>query len=563
MMATRWENMTVAELRKYAREHKIPLSAGINKQGIVERLMQSEEAPQMALEASAAEQPAPADQPAEPAEEPQRPARRAAIIVDDDDESHEIGYGLGGYTRPAPERPRYSSDPVRPQPAQPSSRSADVLSTISSKAPAFHIDTNSKAWHNPRSFQQTNYHAPQQPGQAGTHTTYAQRTNEPARVPAARPSENRPAQRTATQQPQRFGPGEALHAAEPAQPGMRGEAAPDMMPSQEPARGMGYPYARTTVQPPALRDYQSLGKPAVNELLAQDESIDAQGVCVLLADGAGYLYPDEYLDDESIICLSAAQVRRFQLRSGDLVSGKVRARREGDKYRFMLYVTAINEIPVDDVKNRVGADSLRVMMPAKKLTALPVRNEAGEKGEPGSVAIQYGHRVYVTTGQTSPLKAALALGKQIRESKPGARVMTLSVQDAPEEAAMFRAAASWPLYAADQASTVDKQRQVLRLAADRAARLAEQKLDAVIIISHPNPSAELPEGLREALTGLLAAGRAFKEGGSVTVILLGTEEPDSALIRASSLRLTLQQREDAELTAADGSVTAKNYQIFV
>ena len=135
-MASRWDEMTVTELRKYAREHGITLSAGINKQGIVDRIAEYE-GTQDQLSIGEPEQPAAAGT----EEAAPKPVRRASIIADDDDESREIGYGMGGYTRPQTERPRFSSDPVRPQTNTTTTHSSDVLSTISSKAPAFHIDS--------------------------------------------------------------------------------------------------------------------------------------------------------------------------------------------------------------------------------------------------------------------------------------------------------------------------------------------------------------------------------------------------------------------------------------
>ena len=170
-MTSRWDEMTVAELRKYAREHGITLSAGINKQGIIERITSYESSPE---QLSMPETSAPSGESAaenEPGgEQPRRPVRRASIISDDDDESHEISYGMGGYARPQTERPRYSSDPIRAQ-QNTGTRTGDVLSTISSKAPAFHIDSGTKAWHNPRSFQPSNYHAPSAPASPRSRST--------------------------------------------------------------------------------------------------------------------------------------------------------------------------------------------------------------------------------------------------------------------------------------------------------------------------------------------------------------------------------------------------------
>ena len=562
-MASVWDDMTVAELRKYAREHGITLSAGINKQGILDRIAEHEQsqAPEQ-LTVETAENPVET-----PAETQPKPAvRRASIISDDDDESREIGYGMGTYTRPQTERPRYSSDPVR-TPAAPAARStSDVLSTISSKAPAFHIDSGTKAWHNPRSFQPNNYHAPASPATA-SHTPYGQRAADPARTaaPVSRPYDNRTAAPRPAAPMQRFGPAETARPAEAQAAAPRAESLPvetNAVPEAQP-RGAVWQNARSSVPPAALRDYQSLGKPAVNELLNQDESEDAEGACVLLNDGTAFLYPDYNLDDETIIYLTAAQVRRFQLRMGDRVAGKIRSRRDGDKYRFMLYVTGVNGIPVDDIKNRVSFDSLHVIVPGKRLLSMPLRTETGEKGDSASTPLLYGQRICALAKGAVPLKLAHDLAKQLQESKPNARLMVLSVQDTPEETALARAAAHWPLLATEPSAPMEKQAQTVRLAGAWAARQAEQKLDAVLIISCPNSLEQSESSLYEALLGTFAAGRTFKEGGSVTVILISPEEPDARFCKSLSLRLTLMPDGDQGVFALNGSVNARGFQIFV
>lgn len=563
-MASRWDEMTVTELRKYAREHGITLSAGINKQGIVDRIAEYE-GTQDQLSIGEPEQPAAAGT----EEAAPKPVRRASIIADDDDESREIGYGMGGYTRPQTERPRFSSDPVRPQTNTTATHSSDVLSTISSKAPAFHIDSGTKAWHNPRSFQPNNYHAPAPQAPAAVHSPYAQRPADQSRPAApARPYDTatRPAAPRPAAPQQRFGPAETPRAPEAAPAARTPEPAPVMDPNAMPEpqpRPASWQNARSTVPPASLRDYQSLGKPAVNELLNQDESEDAEGSCVLLNDGTAFLYPDDNLDDESVIYMTAAQVRRFQLRTGDQVTGKIRARREGDKYRFMLYVTGINGIPVDDVKSRASFDSLHVIVPAKRLCSFPLRNEAGEKGETASAPILYGQRVFAAAKDDTALKLAYAMVKHIQESKPNARVLLLSVQDTPEEAALVRASLRCPVMATEPAAPMDKQCQVIRLAAARAARIAEQKADAVLLISCPNTFEPSENALYEALLCAFSSGRLFKEGGSVTTILVSGEAADARFAKAASQQLTVMPDGSQDVLALDGSVNVRGFQIFV
>ena len=153
-MSEQFETMTVVELREYAREHHIPLPAGINKQGIIERLKE------VSRQESVKESAEPAPEERAPAPAPAR-QRTASIIADDSDYDYEDG-DLA-YRQPrVPQQTIYTQRPAATIQAKPTDRSSaapkpekpDVLSTISSKAPAFNID-GVRAWHNPKSFQQS------------------------------------------------------------------------------------------------------------------------------------------------------------------------------------------------------------------------------------------------------------------------------------------------------------------------------------------------------------------------------------------------------------------------
>jgi hypothetical protein len=137
-MSERFETMTVIELRDYAREHHIPLPAGINKQGIIDKLKAS-----VQPEAAAEESGTPAEEPKAPA--PAARPRTASIIADDSDYDYEDGdlsYRQPPRVTPQPtytQRPAAAA-PARPaEPARPAAAKPDVLSTISSKAPAFNL----------------------------------------------------------------------------------------------------------------------------------------------------------------------------------------------------------------------------------------------------------------------------------------------------------------------------------------------------------------------------------------------------------------------------------------
>lgn len=99
---------------------------------------------------------------------------------------------------------------------------------------------------------------------------------------------------------------------------------------------------------------QELGtsNPAVPEMLAAGECGDGQGILEIHPDGYGFLRPENFLPSSKDIYVSMAQIRRFGLRTGDLVVGKTRPQREGDKYAAMLYITAVNGCVPDELGQR-------------------------------------------------------------------------------------------------------------------------------------------------------------------------------------------------------------------
>ena len=110
---------------------------------------------------------------------------------------------------------------------------------------------------------------------------------------------------------------------------------------------------------------------------------------------------------------------------------------------------------------------------------------------------------------------------------------------------------------------MEKQCQTVTLAGAWLARLVEQKLDTVLLISCPNHFEASENPLYEALLRLFSCGRAFKEGGSLTTVLIAQEAADARFAKASSQQVTLMPDSDQGVLALDGSVHLRAFQIFV
>ncbi|MBQ8080776.1 MAG: hypothetical protein IJ240_02630 [Clostridia bacterium] len=513
-MSEQLDNLTVIELRRLAREKGITLPAGINKQGIVDRL-RGKLYPQ-SVAAQRAQTPAPDAGSAAP--------KRASIIADDDYEDQDIPV-LSAKTVN-----RYQQNPVqvtdRTQQRQPA-KSSDVLSTISSKAPAFSIE-GVRAWHNPRAFQQTNY-------QPGVHTY--QRT--PAQSSAPR-TDYRQQNHNAPQTAQRFGPAEENSAA-----------------SQEETRTPRYssdprpytPHQRDQEpQPLSLnRDGGILQKTTLPELLAQSDCQDLTGVLALRADGGGILTGSGADLNEHPVLINATQVRRFNLRAGDAVGGKVKPPKDGEMYRVMLYITTVNGSPVDDMKTRPAFLGQTVMPPTKRMSF------SGRRiGSPALKLIDltcplgYGQRLLVEYPDSMDrLRLLSGITETLSANHGKLRVILLMVGEKPEDIAQLKSSEQVEIMTADICETAEGQAAAVSLAVERAMRLCEQRLDVLLVIS------SLPELMNAVLKPAdalraLGAGRAFKEGGSLTTLALTPSAHDyPAFERVASAQWRVAPSEEA------------------
>ena len=105
------------------------------------------------------------------------------------------------------------------------------------------------------------------------------------------------------------------------------------------------------------KDYGT-SNPAVPEMLQTGDCGDAEGVLEVLPDGYGFLRSENYLSGQRDVYVSIAQIRRFGLRTGDLVTGKTRPSKEGERFLALLYITAVNGESPDALADRKPFEEL-------------------------------------------------------------------------------------------------------------------------------------------------------------------------------------------------------------
>ena len=274
----------------------------------------------------------------------------------------------------------------------------------------------------------------------------------------------------------------------------------------------------------------------------RDEIVE--GVVELLGNGSGFvrLSPPEPSDDD--VYISAAQVRRCELVSGDRVSGPVRKPRRSERYPSLVRVDTINGAPAEEVAEGTPYDELPCAFPS-------VRLELGSD-DPTLKAIEWltpigrGSRVVISGG---PLAGKTETLRRLAAALAGADGLELSlvlVGVRPEEAAEWKVGSVEPAAALTLAASGDAQAQALERAIETAQRIAARGGHAVLLVDTLDGIA--PSVARRAL----AAARAIVDGGSLTIIATATRPlgGETTVIGLDATRTAARNFPALDLTAS-------------
>jgi transcription termination factor Rho len=243
---------------------------------------------------------------------------------------------------------------------------------------------------------------------------------------------------------------------------------------------------------------------------AAEEDKVAEGVVELLANGSGFvrLSPPESTDDD--VYISAAQVKRCELVSGDRVSGPVRAPRRSERFPSLVRVDTINGRPADEVAEGTRFEDLPAAFPDERF-------ELGTD-DPTAKAIEWltpfgkGSRVVIAGGPRAGKSEAL---RRIAAALTGREDLEVSIVLAgvrPEEAAEWADGPLAPVASQSFAASPDAQAQAIEQAVEQGRRVASRGGDAVVLVDSLEYVS--PGAARRAM----AAARNIAGGGSLTVI---------------------------------------------
>ncbi len=275
----------------------------------------------------------------------------------------------------------------------------------------------------------------------------------------------------------------------------------------------------------------------LNAQTEQNGSIYGEGVLEILQDGFGFLRaPDyNYLPGPDDIYVSPSQIRRFNLRTGDTVSGQIRPPKEGERYFALLKVESINFEAPEAARDKTLFDNLTPLYPEEKLKLETAPDNYGMRVMELVSPIGKGQRgLIVAPPRTGKTMLIQNIANSIAANHPEVYLIVLLIDERPEEVTDMQRSVNGEVVSSTFDEPATRHVQVAEMVIEKAKRLVEHKKDVVILLDSITRLARAyntvlpPSG--KILTGgvdanalqkpkrFFGAARNIEEGGSLTII---------------------------------------------
>jgi transcription termination factor Rho len=286
-------------------------------------------------------------------------------------------------------------------------------------------------------------------------------------------------------------------------------------------------------------------------LQAQTEKsglIFSEGVLETLPDGFGFLRAPEYnyLPGPDDIYVSPSQIRKFDLRTGDTISGQIRPPKEGERYFALIKVEAINFEPPDIARDKVFFDNLTPLYPNEHLKMETISENLSGRVIDLVTPIGKGQRGLIVapprTGKTVLLQT---IANSITENHPEVTLIVLLIDERPEEVTDMQRSVNGEVISSTFDEPASRHVQVADMVIEKAKRLVEHGRDVVILLDSITrlarahnavvpPSGKILSGgvdsnALQRPKRFFGAARNIEEGGSLTIIATALVETGSRM----------------------------------
>ena len=287
-----------------------------------------------------------------------------------------------------------------------------------------------------------------------------------------------------------------------------------------------------------------------NEFASElDSGQIANGILEVMPDGYGFIRCANYLPGENDIYVAPSQIRRFGLKTGDIVKGNIRVKTQGEKFGALLYVKSVNGLKPEEATKRYNFEDMTPVFPDDRIRlekpgasismrVMDLLSPVG-KGQRGMIVSP------PKAGKTTLMKE---VAKSVKANNPEIHLIILLIDERPEEVTDIKEAIEGPnvevIY-----STFDElpehHKRVSEMVIERAKRLVEHKKDVMILLdsitrltraynlTEPSSGRTLSGGLDPAALHMpkrfFGAARNMREGGSLTILATALIETGSKM----------------------------------
>ena len=269
-----------------------------------------------------------------------------------------------------------------------------------------------------------------------------------------------------------------------------------------------------------------------------DSGMEAHGILEVLSDGFGFIRSDNYMPGEQDVYVAPSQIRRFNLKTGDIVRGNTRIKTEKEKFSALLYIKSVNGMDAEENARRLNFEDMTPIFPDERMVmerpgcsvamrVMDLLSPVG-KGQRGMIVSP------PKAGKTTLLKE---VAQSIQRNHPDVHLIILLIDERPEEVTDIKEAIRGDKVEVIH-STFDElpehHKRVAEMTIERAKRLVEHKQDVCILLDSitrltraynltVSPSGRtLSGGLDPAALHMpkrfFGAARNMREGGSLTIL---------------------------------------------